>query len=384
MELDRIDLDRIDRHALAAELDALRAKARADTGPEDWRHFRKQLWTGKAGSLLGLATAGLAVNPFSVLALALGSVVRWAVVGHHVCHRGLDRAPGRPAHLHSKVFGRGWRRFVDWLDWMPVEAWHHEHDLLHHYQLGEAGGDPDLPDRNAWWIRELPAPLPVRWGVVALLSLIWKPLYYGPNVINELLNKAAAKRGEPTPWIYHWGIINPFGRRLWTIVWRSWIQYGAVRFGLLPALFLPFGVGAWQAALVNLLLAEAVANVWSFWIIVPNHAGDDVWRFETPIRDRADFYLRQIVGSVNYRCGGDLNDLLHGWLNYQIEHHVFPDLSPRQYQRIHPELKAICARHGVPFVQQPLWRRMGHCMNVLVGRETMPRWRPRGDAAPAA
>jgi hypothetical protein len=30
--------------------------------------------------------------------------------------------------------------------------------------------------------------------------------------------------------------------------------------------------------------------------------------------------------------GSDANDFLHGWLNYQIEHHMFPDLSMLSYQ----------------------------------------------------
>jgi len=35
-----------------------------------------------------------------------------------------------------------------------------------------------------------------------------------------------------------------------------------------------------------------------------------------------DFYLRAVIGSANYKTGGDLNDFFHGWLNYQIEHHM--------------------------------------------------------------
>ena len=32
-----------------------------------------------------------------------------------------------------------------------------------------------------------------------------------------------------------------------------------------------------------------------------------------------DFYLRAVIGSANFRTGGNVNDFLHGWLNYQIE-----------------------------------------------------------------
>ena len=46
--------------------------------------------------------------------------------------------------------------------------------------------------------------------------------------------------------------------------------------------------------------------------------------------------MRQVLGSTNFRTGGDVNDFLHGWLNYQIEHHLWPDLSPRQLQFAQP------------------------------------------------
>ena len=57
-------------------------------------------------------------------------------------------------------------------------------------------------------------------------------------------------------------------------------------------------------------------------------------------------HFKQVIGSANFRTGGDVNDFLHGWLNYQIEHHVWPSLSALSYQRGQPELKAICEKYG--------------------------------------
>ena len=46
-------------------------------------------------------------------------------------------------------FGVGslYRRCLDWLDWMLVEAWNCEHNQLHHYYLSE-DDDPDLVEEN--------------------------------------------------------------------------------------------------------------------------------------------------------------------------------------------------------------------------------------------
>eukprot|EP00619_Florenciella_sp_RCC1007_P005027 CAMPEP_0205924478 /NCGR_PEP_ID=MMETSP1325-20131115/16999_1 /ASSEMBLY_ACC=CAM_ASM_000708 /TAXON_ID=236786 /ORGANISM="Florenciella sp., Strain RCC1007" /LENGTH=59 /DNA_ID=CAMNT_0053292841 /DNA_START=21 /DNA_END=197 /DNA_ORIENTATION=- len=55
--------------------------------------------------------------------------------------------------------------------------------------------------------------------------------------------------------------------------------------------------------------------------------------------------------------GTDVVDFIHGWLNYQIEHHLWPDLSMLSYQKAAPLVKDICKRHGVPYVQHNVfWR----------------------------
>ena len=161
--------------------------------------------------------------------------------------------------------------------------------------------------------------------------------------------------------------------RLWRVILRCWLPYPIWRFGVLPLPFLAISQEAWAVALLNLVLAELLTNAHAFWVIVPNHAGDDLVRFDTPAKDRAERLYRQIVGSANYPCGRDSIDVFHGWLGYQIEHHVWPDLSMRQYRLIQPRLKALCERFDVPYVQESMWLRARKTMAVLTGTATMPR-----------
>ncbi len=161
------------------------------------------------------------------------------------------------------------------------------------------------------------------------------------------------------------------GREFWR---RSVLPYGIVRFVLTPLLFLP--VGQWAAinVLINVLIAEVLTNVHTFLMIVPSHAASDLYRFTTPVASRNEFYLRQIIGTSNYRCGGDLNDFLHGWLNYQIEHHLWPDLSMRQYQQVQPRVKALCEKYGIPYVQESVFARLFKLWKILLGVESMRIW----------
>jgi len=355
-------------------IDAIRIRVDADRGPDDLKHLKKIERWGRFWTLLGYATAWMFPNPVSVFALSFGNLVRWAIMAHHTIHCGYDRIPGVPRRYTSQGFAKGWRRFIDWFDWMTPEAWRHEHNLMHHCRLNEDPGDPDLLEAI---VEEYgPRPRIVRFFLLVMYSVSWKPLYYAPNTLRLNLNAIAQRhnRSATAVPLLNPALVNPFhpvGRRVWL---KCWIPYATWKFGVLPAMFLPLGQWAWLSVLINTLLAEALTNFHSFMVIVPNHAGADLCRFDTPIKNgKGEFYLRQILGSVNYRCGGDRNDMLHGWLNYQIEHHVWPDLTLKQYQRAQPMLKALCQEYDVPYVQESVFRRFRKMVAIALGSGKMRR-----------
>jgi fatty acid desaturase len=365
------DWTRIDLKQFSDDIDQLRAELDANVGPADVRHLRRISAWSRVWTFLGYATAWICPNPLSIFALSFGIFIRWAVIAHHTLHRGYDRCAGVPRRRTSQGFGKGWRRFVDWLDWMTPEAWRHEHNLLHHCRLNEDPGDPDLVE--ALVEANGPRSRVVRVVLTAFYAFAWKPLYYGPNTLRLYLDAGARRRGEPTR-VHGPSVVNPLSPYGWQVILQSWLPYAGWKFGVMPALFLPLGVWAWLSVLINSLLAEALTNFHGFLMIVPNHAGEDLYRFDGPVKNgKGEFYLRQILGSANYRCGGNANDMLHGWLNYQIEHHVWPDLTLRQYQLAQPRLQALCARYGVAYVQESVFRRFRKMIAIAVGATKMQR-----------
>ena len=56
---------------------------------------------------------------------------------------------------------------------------------------------------------------------------------------------------------------------------------------------------------------------------------------------------------------------------HQIEHHIWPDLSMRSYQKAAPLVKAICAKHGVPYVQESVFLRLKKTIDIIVGNTSM-------------
>ncbi|MBK7777560.1 MAG: fatty acid desaturase [Sandaracinaceae bacterium] len=365
----------IDHAGFARDLDALKRELRAQAGQPDLDHLAKIERWGRLCTAAGYATAWLAPNPLSALLLSQGRLTRWAMVAHHVSHRGYDHVPGVPEERTSRTFAAGSRRFRDWFDWIDPQAWNVEHNRLHHYRLGELA-DPDLVEANLDWLRASDLPRPVRMAVIAFFASTWKWTYYAPNTLRVLLNDGAQREGgAPRTLASMWG-----ERALWE---RCLVPYATAHFVLAPLLFLPLGPIAATNVLVNSMLAEWFTNLHSFLVITTNHAGEDMYAFDEPVSEgKGEFYFRQVVGSTNFRTGSDFNDFLHGFLNYQIEHHVFPDMSMLQYQRMQPAVRALCERYGVPYVQEPVLTRLQKTLAVMLGDANMLRAAPR-EAAPA-
>jgi len=353
-----LDLDAIDLDGFAVAVKELRAEIDASLGPDDLRHLRRIERWGRVATAVGLATAPIAPNPLSAVALALGRATRWLLM-HHIGHRGYDKVPAIPARYTARVFARGWRRLVDWIDWMLPEAWIYEHNILHHQHTGESR-DPDLIEQNLEEIHRSRLPVWLRYGLLGALAATWRMSYYAPKTLAAWQHRHAAKdAAQPTP--------------LGLLVRRCYAPYALLSFVALPLLFAPLGAWAVFSAWCNSLLAEMLTNLHTFFVVGPNHTGDDVFRFDDRPASRGEFYVRQVAGSVNYRTAGDLTDYAHLFLNYQIEHHLFPDVPMLAYRRVQPKVKALCALYGVPYVQEPVSRRFRKMARVFVGTARMRR-----------
>lgn len=360
----------VDREQLAKDLNEIHQDVLSRMGEEDFKHLKKMERWGRVCSLLGYGTAWIIPNPISALLISQGSFTRWTQMTHPIVHKGYDKIDDVPEAYTSKKFAKGWRRFIDWPDWITPDGWHQEHDVLHHYNLGEKL-DPDHLQHNMEWLRQSKTPMWIRFLVVIVFTAVWKILYYTPRAHKELTISQARQKREDLPKFTRtgaWSIFTKQGRALW---FESILPYIAFRFILIPLLFLPLGTFAAMSVLLNSLLAEAFTNMHTFLVIVPNHAGDDVMMFEEKGKGRGEFYLRQILGSVNYPTGSDFNDFFYGWLNYQVEHHLWPDIPLSQYQYAQPKVVEVCKKHGIPYRQDSVFKRLLKAMDIMVGRTSM-------------
>jgi len=373
----------VDKEQLRIDIEAVKEEIGLPN-QEDFQHLLKLERWGRIATFSGYAliailsaielfAGGISTLLFWSMALlaavliSTGNVFRWSNVVHPILHGAYDKVPNVPERYTKKHFAKGSRRFVDWLDWIKPEAWSYEHNIMHHYHLGEAD-DPDCVQRNASWLHSSNMLKPLRYLFVFIMMASWKISYYAPNTLRILDNKKRKEEDRVSINHMEWNIKKKNGFELWM---DYILPYALIKFIVIPALFIPLGVTAVFNALIVVLIAEALTNLHSFVVIVPNHSAEDIYMFDEPHADQAEFYLRQIMGSVNYNTGGDVRDALHGWLNYQIEHHLFPNLPLSQYQKMQPKVKEICKKHNLEYRQESVFIRLKKTIDLLVGNTKM-------------
>lgn len=395
-------LESFDFVGFSKEIRALGKELETQQGDQDVAHLNKIIFWSNSCAAIGLLSMGFYVNIVSILCLSLYTVTRWTIVAHHVCHGGYENChPERKGRWSRFKFALGstWRRFNDWFDWMMPEAWNVEHNTRHHYNLSEIH-DPDLVEQNLEEIREAKIPLVIKYLMVFISAATWKFLYYAPNTYKELKLAKLRKEGKPIPegvdpekpagiFTATFGT-NGFysGFEFWSIVVGPYLL---IHFFVTPAVYYFIGEALMQQdtfewsmdgktmfwnALTNLFFAEILTNFHSFCVVTPNHAGDDMYRFREPCRPfSGSFFLRQVLASVDMSYGTDVIDFLHGGLNYQIEHHLWPNLSLLKYQQCAPRVRAICTKYGVPYIKENVFVRVKKTVDIMVGNTSM-MWFP--------
>lgn len=391
-------LQKFDFAAFSEEIRALGKKLEREQGPADVAHLNKMISWSNSFAAVGLLSMGFVkYNPISIICLSLYTFSRWTMVAHHVCHGGYEKCHPNKARWSRFKFALGtlWNRFNDWFDWMMPEAWNVEHNTRHHYNLSEVN-DPDLVEQNLVALRDLKIPVFLKYMVVGFFMLTWKWFYYSPNTYKELKLARMRRDGVKIP-----DHVNPaeqitfkavlMGQNYFysaaeflTVVIAPYLLF---HFFIAPLPYLALGkyLGYGQSdnemywnAVTNLFCAELLTNAHGFLAVVTNHAGDDMYRFRNACRPfSGSFYLRQVLASVDYSMGTDAIDFMHGWLNYQIEHHMWPNLSMLSYQKSAPLVEEICRRHGVPYIKQNVFWRLKKTVDIMVGNTSM-RWFPEG------
>jgi len=99
-------------------------------------------------------------------------------------------------------------------------------------------------------------------------------------------------------------------------------------------------------AVAFLAVQMAVFGFYMGCSFAPNHKGMPIVPKDLSI----DFFRRQVLMSRNIR-GGRFTDFLFGGLNYQIEHHLFPNMPRASLRKVAPMIREYCRDKGVVYTE---------------------------------
>ena len=108
-------------------------------------------------------------------------------------------------------------------------------------------------------------------------------------------------------------------------------------------------------------------NLWSYTVIFCGHFPDGAEKFtleEFETESKPQWYLRQMLGSANF-TGGKLMSFMAGNLNYQIEHHLFPDLPSSRYAEMSERVRALCDQYGLPYTTGSLAHQYAQTLRTI-------------------
>jgi len=143
------------------------------------------------------------------------------------------------------------------------------------------------------------------------------------------------------------GVQYVFGNRLRFPIAEPLLMAGhlAIYVGLV-FLSLPLWQGLLFIVVNQLLLGLYIGSTFA-----PNHKGMLVLDGHSPL----DYLRRQVLTSRNVKSS-KLNDYLYGGLNYQIEHHLFPNMPRNRLKEAQEIVMPFCQVHAIPYYETGILR----------------------------
>jgi linoleoyl-CoA desaturase len=339
-------LSESDVEALGREFDDIRREIEESRGADDEAYIRRIIYIQRRLMVAARITLFASSFPPAWFAgtamLAAGKILENMEIGHNVMHGQWDWM--NDPEIHSGTW--------EWDNTCPAEQWKHSHNFVHHTFTNVIGKDND-----------------VGYGILRVTEdQKWNPVYLGQPVYNALLalffewgvalhdlDIVAIRKREKDP-VELKRQLNGIGRKIGRQVGKDYIVF--------PLLSGP----NFATTLSANATANIIRNLWSYLIIFCGHFPDGAEKFtEAELEDesKAEWYLRQILGSANFE-GSRFLHVMAGSLGYQIEHHLFPDLPSNRYPQIAKRVKALCDKFNVPYTTGPLHRQYWQVLRTIM------------------
>lgn len=257
-----------------------------------------------------------------LMAAALGIVfTQVAFLGHEASHRTVFKS--------GRANDRLGRTLSALIVGISHQWWMSKHSR-HHANPNKRGSDPDIETDTISFVDDDAAKSRgiVRW-VTQRQGWLFFPLltFEGLNLHYRSVASLVTQGTRKQRWTELPLIAAHFALYLVPLFW-----------------FLPLGL-----AFAFLGVQMAVFGVYMGASFAPNHKGMGI----VPADVKMDFLSKQVLTSRNISGGWGMS-ILTGGLNYQIEHHLFPNMARPHLARAREIVREYCAHHDVPYTETTL------------------------------
>ena len=120
-----------------------------------------------------------------------------------------------------------------------------------------------------------------------------------------------------------------------------------------------FFLPPWQGALF-IVVHRALAGLHMGSVFAPNHKGMPVLEEDCKL----DYLRLQALTARDVRPN-PVVDYMYGGLNYQIEHHLFPNMPQNRLRKSKEVVKEFCRARGIPYHETGVWRSIKEILGYM-------------------
>lgn len=292
------------------------------------------------GTYLFLILGGI-TNIYLAFGLWLFLGVGKALIGMSVMHDNMHGSYSKKKWVSDMVGAMS-----TWSIGIDPKVWQIQHNVLHHTYTNVDHADEDIESR---YIFRFTPNQPRRWFhrfqhfyapiFYSLLTLIWIVAKDYVKLINYK-RKGLVKGG------------SEFAGHILRILIRK-IFYLAV-FLIIPFWVLPFSTGT---IVLMFLAMHAIAGLILSFVFQPAHVvPTSAFVFTEKEEIKENWQVHQLLTTSNFGMKNKWLTWMIGGLNYQVEHHLFPNICHVHYPKLASIVQKTAAEFNVPYYAQRSFR----------------------------
>lgn len=225
-----------------------------------------------------------------------------------------------------------------------ASVWKIQHNILHHTFTNIDGADEDIdtpfvlrfsPHTKKYWINRF--------------QHIYAWFFYGLSTIFWITTKDFSNMKH----FRELGFIKSekeYRKEMWSIAgWKGLYYIYAL---ILPLVMVPL---AWWIVVLAFLGMHFINGLLLSIVFQTAHVMPDV---DYPLPDENglianDWTIHQMATTTNYAPNNRVLSWLMGGLNYQVEHHLLPNVCHVHYKHLAPIVKKTAQEYGIPYNSKP-------------------------------